>query len=153
MALDMEQKKIRAAAYLGQIRRLNARIKNKLQEKEQIMELATNVTPTLSDMPRGSGVADKVGNAGTKLAKVETEINQIIDQLIDTRAEIIELLETLPSDEYTVLHNFFVLGQTIETIAENMEPREKTARQIYRIKSKGLKHVQAILEQRDQIRE
>lgn len=148
MALE-EQKQIRAAAYLGQIGRLNARINNKLLEKQQIMDLATNVTPALSDMPRGTGLSDKAGNAGAKLADVEMEINRIIDQLINTRAEIIRLLETLPPDEYVVLHNYFVLGQTIEVIADNMKPRPKTARQIYRIKSKAMKHVQAILDERN----
>lgn len=147
MALE-EQKQIRAAAYLGQIRRLNARIDNKLQEKKQIMDLATNITPVLSDMPRGSGVSDKVGNAGTKLANLEKQINQIIDQLIDARDEIIRLIETLPPDEYTVLHNYFVLGQTVECIAENMKPRPKSPRQIYRIKGRAMKHVQAILDER-----
>lgn len=149
MALDMEQKKIRAAAYLGQIGRLNARINNLLQEKQQIMDLATNITPTLSDMPRGSGTSDKVGNASVKLANLEDQINRIVDQLIDTRAEIIALLETLPLDEYTVLHNYFVLGQTIEVIADNMNPKPKTPRQIYRIKARAMKHVQAILDERN----
>lgn len=144
MALE-EQKQIRAAAYLGQIGRLNARINNKLQEKQQIMDLATNITPTLSDMPRGSGVSDKVGNAGTKLANLERQITRTIDQLIDARAEIIRLLETLPSDEYTVLHNYYVLAQTFEVIADNMG---KSVRQVYRIKSRALKHVQAILNER-----
>lgn len=150
MALDMEQKKIRAAAYLGQIGKLNDRIKNKLQEKQQIMDLATNITPPLSDMPRGTGLSDKPGNAGTKLADVEREINRIVDQLIDTRAEIIQMLETLPQDEYTVLHNYFVLGQTWEVIAENIG---RSVRQVYRIKSKGMKHVQAILDARAESRE
>lgn len=148
MALETEQKKTRAAAYLGQIGRLNARINNKLQEKRQIMDLALNVTPTLSDMPRGSGLSDKPGNAGAKLADIEMEINQIIDQLIDTRNEIIDLIETLPPDEYMVLHNYYVLAQTVEAIAENMKPKPKTPRQIYRIKSRALKHVQAILDER-----
>lgn len=148
MALE-EQKQIRAATYLGQIGRLNARINNKLQEKKQIMDLATCITPTLSDMPRGSGLSDKAGNAAARLADVEMEINRIIDQMIDTRAEIVQLLETLPSDEYTVLHNYFVLGQTVEVIADNMQPRAKTPRQIYRIKRRAMKRVQAILDERN----
>lgn len=137
---------MRAAEYLGQIGRLDARINNKLREKQQIMELATKVTPTLSDMPRGEGVTDKVANAVARLVTVEREIDQIIDRLVDTRAEVVALLEMLPHDEYLVLHAYYVTDLTVEAIADTMG---KSVRQVYRIKSRAMRHVQAILDERD----
>lgn len=140
---------MRAAEYLGQIRRLDAKINNKLTERQRIMELATRITPSMSDMPRASGVSDKVGDAVLKLVALEEEINQTIDQLIDIRAEVVKLLEALPHDEYTVLHHYYVQGQTVESIADVMTPRPKTPRQIYRIKARAMRRVQSILDARE----
>lgn len=137
---------MRAAEYLGQIGRLDARINNKLREKQQIMELATKVTPTLSDMPRGEGVSDKVASAVTRLVAIEQEIDRIVNQLVDTRAEVVGLLETLPNDEYLVLHAYYVARLTIEATAETMV---KSVRQVYRIKSRAMRRVQAILDEKD----
>lgn len=140
---------MRAAKYLGQILRLDARVERKLAEKQHVLELATKTTPSLSDMPRGGGPADKVGDAVARLVALEAEIDRIVDELIDARAEVLKLLETLPDDEHDVLHKYYVQGQTIETIADGMLPRPKTERQIYRIKARALKRVQAILDERE----
>lgn len=152
MVIETEHK-LRAAEYLGQIRRINARINSMLREKQQIMDLATKVTPTLSDMPRGTGTTDKVAAYVVKLNSIEAEINRTIDHYVDTRDEILKLLETLPVDEYTVLHNYFVIGMTFAEIGEHMQPRPKSERQVYRIKKKGMKRVQGILDARGQSRE
>ena len=137
---------MRATKYLLQVRRLDARINNKLAEKQRIMDLVTGVSPSLSGMPRPTGNHDKIGDAIARLTEVEEEINRVIDQLVVVRAEVVGLLETLPADEYNVLHQYYVQGLTVEVIAEGMA---RTERQIYRIKARGLKRVQAILDARE----
>lgn len=131
---------------MGRVRRLDARINNNLAEKQRIRELATKATTDLSGMPRASGNHDKIGDVVVRLIEVEEEINRVIDELVDVRAEVIRLLETLPTDEYNVLHQYYIQGSTVEAISVRMS---RTERQVYRIKARGLKHVQAILDARE----
>lgn len=138
---------MKAAQYLGQILRLDAKINRKLAEKRQVMELVTKVTPSLTDMPRGGGGADKIGDAVARLCALEEEIDRIVDELIDARAEVLKLIGTLPDKEQQVLHGYYVQGLTIERIADNFKPVPKSSRQVSRIKSRAVKRVQAILDE------
>lgn len=145
---------MRAARYLGRILELDARIDRKQAEKERVMELATHITPTMSDMPHGGGgTSDKVGNAGARLADLEHEIVATIDELIDAKREVLAILELLPVDDYQVLHMHFVQGLTYEEIADNFQPKPKSVRQIHRIKSRAIKRVQTILDEREEASE
>lgn len=140
---------MRADRYLEQVRLLDARIDRKLIEKQRIMELATRITPSLSGMPRASGNSDKIGDTAVRLVEIEEQINDLIDHLIDKRAEIIALLETLPVQDYTVLHQYYIQGVTLAAIAENMAPKPMSERQVSRIKARAIKRVQAILDGRE----
>ena len=140
---------MRVVRYLEMIHEMDMRVNNKIAERERIMELATVITPTLSDMPKGGGTSDKVGNAAVKLAAIAVEIDNATGRFVDFRTEAIQLIEALPANEYNVLHNHYVLYQTIDKIAENWLPKPKTARQVYRIKAKALKHAQALLDERE----
>lgn len=140
---------MRADKYLGQLSRLDAQINNKLQEKQWVTELALHITPSLTGMPRPSGTSDKVGNAAVRLAMLEREIDRIVDKLIDTRIEIVKLLETLPHDEYNVLHQYYVQGNTMEAIAAGWVPKPRSERQIYRIKHRAVRRVQIILDAKE----
>lgn len=144
---------MRAAKYLGRIRWLDMRISICQVEKERVMDLATRITPSMSDMPPGGGgVSDRIGNAAAKLADLEREIVANIDQLIDDRRVILDFLDTLQSlgyttpAEYTVLVMYFVQCRTVEDIAEKFKPRPKSPRQISRIKASALKSAQAFLD-------
>ena len=140
---------MRADKYLGQLSRLDAQINNKLQEKQWVTELALHITPSLTGMPRPSGTSDKVGNAAVRLAMLEREIDRIVDRLIDTRIEIVKLLETLPHDEYNVLHQYYVQGNTMEAIAAGWVPKPRSERQVYRIKHRAVRRVQIILDAKE----
>lgn len=137
---------MRADKYLGRIRRLDVRINNKLAERQRVKELATQATSNLTGMPRASGNHDKIGDVVARLITIEQELDQIIDRLVDVRAEVVSLLETLPADEYNVLHQYYVQGHTVEAISVDTD---RTERQVYRIKARGLKRVQAILDARE----
>ena len=138
---------MRAAKYLGQVLHLDRAVNRKLAEKQQILDLVMRATPALSGMPRGTGgPQDRVGDAVARLVDMESEIDQAVDALVDAKAEVLRMLEDLPEDEQKVLHRYYVQGQTIEHIAEDFKPRARTPRQIYRIKARALKRVQALLD-------
>lgn len=137
---------MKANDYLLQLRRLDARINNKIWEMQQIRDLATRITSNLSGMPHPAGWTDKVGDAAVRLSHLGAEIDQITDQLIEARQSVIQLLETLPPEEYDILHKIYVQGLTVEVIAESKPGGQRSIRQIYRIKARALRRVQSILD-------
>ena len=144
---------MRVVRYLERIQEMDIRVNDKIAERERILELATVITPTLSDMPKGGSTSDKVGNAGVKLADIAREINNATDRFVDFRNEAIQLLEMLPPKEYNVLHKHYVLYQTFRAIAEEWTPKPLSERQVYRIKAKALKHAQALLDEKEGVSE
>lgn len=137
---------MKATDYLLQLRRLDTKINNKIWEMQQIRDLATRITSSLSGMPHPAGVTDKVGDAAVRLSHLGAEIDQITDQLIKARQSVIQLLETLPPEEYDLLHKVYVQGLTVEEIADGKPGGQRSIRQIYRVKARALRHVQAILD-------
>lgn len=134
---------MRAEAYLRRVRRLDLRVDSLLAEKRRVRELLTAASPDLSGMPRGSGGGDRIGGLTVRLIELEGEIDRAIDELVDARREVLARLETLPEEEYSVLHQYYLQGRTVSAIAERLHYCE---RQVYRLKRSGLRHVQAQLD-------
>ena len=132
-----------AEEWLEQIKWLDERINAKLAEREQLMALATKVTPSMDGMPHGGGVTDKVGNIAVKLTTLAEETNALVDQYVDQRREVIKALEQLPNNEYTVLHKHYVQFRTWESIADEMDISAMT---VWRYKVSGLKNLSRVME-------
>lgn len=130
-------------AFLESVRKYDELIDAKCSEYDQVMALATKITPNMDGMPHGSGVTDKVGNAVVKLAMVAEELNKLIDLYVDRKAQVIKVLERLPAKEYGVLHRYFVRYMTLEEIAKDMG---YCTMQIHRYKVKGLHHLKDVME-------
>lgn len=137
---------MKATDYLLQLRRLDAKINNKMFEAQQASDLATRLTASLSVMPHPTGETDKVGDATVRLSHLSAEIDQITGELIAARQSVIGLLETLPPDEYDLLHKIYVQGLTVEDISDGKPCGPRSVRQLYRIKARALRHVQTALD-------
>lgn len=122
--------------WLGTVKMLDERINAKIVEYEQLWTLATKITAGIDDMPHGSDVTDKVGNIVVKLRTWAEETNALIDKFIDLKREIISALETLPLNEYKVLHRHYIGYMRIKDIAEDIG---YSTRHTERIKHNGLK--------------
>ena len=125
--------------WLEHVQKLDELIKAKEAEYNQLMTMATKITPEMTGMPHGGGVTDKVGNYAVKLAMVAQETNAAWDRYIDQKAEVIRVLEQLPPKEYGVLHREYIRYMTQEAIAEDMG---YSTVQIWRIKQSGLQLLQ-----------
>ena len=123
---------MRAHKYLNQMNRLEAMVNNKLKEKQQVWELMLKV-------------GDEHGHSRAKLRKLEKEIDATIDRLVDRKMEAMDILEKLPTDEYKVLHQYYVQGRTMEVIAASQDISIRSA---YRIKDRALGSMQAMLDTR-----
>lgn len=128
--------------WLERVRMLDELIMAKLAEHQQLLDLATKITPNMDGMPHATGVSDKVGNVATKLADLAIETNNLIDSYVDAKQEIIHALEKLPPNQYGVLHRYYVRGMTWEEIAEDMN---KSTMQVFRYKKKAIKNLQSVI--------
>lgn len=129
-------------AWLEQIRKLDELINAKLAERQQLWALATKTTTRTSGQPGAGGVSDPVGSATAKLIDLIKEIDDLTDQYIDRRREVLEVLEKLPSKEYAALHRYYVKYMPWEKVAEDMGCSE---RQVYRYRDSGLSILQDIV--------
>lgn len=109
---------MKAKDYLLQIEKLDALIKNKLIEKQQWKDIALGITPQMSgDRVQSSGNQQKMACAVERMVDVEKELDEFVDRLIDTRNEVLSVIEQLDRDEYDFLHLVYVQQFTLKEVA------------------------------------
>ena len=107
-------------AILLEYQAIECRINRLLDEKQRWMEKATMITPTISDMPKGSGT-DKIQNAVCRIADIEADINREIDRQIDLRERIKTAICAIPDGRLRDLMKYrYIDGLTWEQIAVTM---------------------------------
>ena len=111
-----------AKEYLSQIRRYDTMIDSMLDEVDKLYAMVTRITPVLKDdVVSGGGQQDKMGNAVAKIVDLKERINKEVDQLVDLKKEASDLLAKISNpDYYKVLHKRYILFETFEQIAFDM---------------------------------
>ena len=136
-----------AKEFLRQIKKLDKLIENKLIEIQRWKDLANNTTANLTgERVQSSGNPHKIADAIGRYIDLEREINQDIDNLIETKKDVISIIEQLNATEYDVLHKVYVQGFTFDEVAIACKRSRTWATTIH---GRALKHVQTILNQRD----
>lgn len=135
---------IDAKSFLQQVEMLDARIKNKLIEKKQWEDIALGITANIGgERVQSSGSQQKMADAVVKCVDMETEIDKLIDELIDTKKKVIETIESLYSPtEYKILHLRYIQCISLTEIADTLN-REYTW--VTTTHGRALKNVQKIL--------
>lgn len=111
-----------AKDFLKQPERLDLRIKNKLIEKQQWKEIAMGITANMDGerVQSSSNSKSKMADAIIKCVDMEAEIDRLIDELIDTKKEVIQTIEQLDSaTEYNVLHMRYIQYLSLQDIADH----------------------------------
>jgi DNA-directed RNA polymerase specialized sigma24 family protein len=129
--------------WLERLKMLDELINAKLRERQQVMDMATKITPGMDGMPHGGGVSDKVGNAVSRLVDLAAEIDELVDKFIGQKVDVVNALEKLPAKEFGVLHRHYVQYMTLAEIAKDMNYSEM---HIWRIKTNGLKLLKGVVE-------
>lgn len=138
---------MRAKEYLQQIEKLDALIKNKLIEKQQWMDVALGITPQMnSERVQSTGNQQKMASAIEKMVDIERELDECVDRLIDTRNEVLAVLEQLNKEEYDFLHMVYVQHYTLGDVA-NLKGYSYSWATTYH--GKALKSVQKILDEKN----
>lgn len=134
-----------AKKLLGKVKLYDAHIDRKLEELETLYAMATKITATLSAEPFGSsGNGDKVGNIGSRIADLQTEINQAIDNYVDLKRAIDKLISQIQNPEQVqVLSKRYLQNKTFETIANEIN---MSYRNVCYIHGRGLQAVAEIME-------
>lgn len=129
--------------WLNQVKMLDQLINAKLAERERLMALATNMNANMDGMPRGNNVSNKVGNTVVKLVELANETDKLVDSYIAQRTKVLQALETLPPNEYGVLHRYYIKYMTWDEVAEDMS---YSRMQVWRLKNSGLERLKYVIE-------
>lgn len=137
-----------AKTLLRQIEKLDILIRNKLIEKEQWRDVALGITANMDgERVQSSGSQSKMADAVIKCVDMEAEIDGLVDNLIDTKKQAIELIEQLDSPiEYNVLHMRYIQYKSLQEIADHYGKDYGWATTVH---GRALKGVQAILDRRN----
>ena len=110
---------IEAKSYLLQVERLDARITNKLIERQQLRDIALGITANIGgERVQSSGSQQKMSEAIEKWLDMEKEINSVIDELIETKKKVIDTIEKIYSPtEYKILHMRYIQHISLKDIA------------------------------------
>ena len=94
-----------AKEFLKQPERLDLRIKNKLIEKQQWKDIALGITANMDGerVQSSSNTKSKMGDAVIKCVDMEAEIDSLIDELIDKKKNVIQVLENVNIMQYNHL--------------------------------------------------
>lgn len=125
--------------YLGQIRRLDNMIQNKLSEIYQLKTMACSVTVSNeTDKVQTSSDKDRLGSTVAKIIDLEKETDKLVDEFTNKRNRIIQQIDDMENiDYYNVLSQRYVSRKTFKDIADKTH---WSMRQTFRI------HGQALLE-------
>lgn len=115
------RKKSEAQIFLEQVEKLDARIKNKLIERQQWRDIALGITGNSDgEKVQSSGAKSKMADAVIKCVDMEAEIDSLIDELIATKKNVIQVIEQLDSPiEYNVLHLRYIQYKSLQEIADH----------------------------------
>jgi len=104
---------VTAKEYLSQIRLLNLKIDQKMEEKADLMSRAMgNHSPVLSkDKVQSSISGDKMSNTIDRYVDLEKEIDDLIDRYVDKRDMIINQIHQLDDPRYVELLQLKYVGR------------------------------------------
>ena len=140
------RKKNEAQVFLEQLKKLDCMIENKLIEKEQWKAIATGTTThSEGERVQSSGSQQKMADAVCKYIDIEKDIDRYIDKLIDTKQDVISVIEQLNTIEYDLLHKHYVQYLTFDEIADMYGKSRSWATTVH---GRALANVKIILNER-----
>jgi hypothetical protein len=117
------RKKSAAQLYLERVEMIDSIIKNKLIEQRQWKDIALGITANMGgERVQSSGSQSKMADAIEKCVDMETEIDRLVDKLIETKKEVIQTIEQLDNPTlYNILHKRHIQFKALWQIAEDYD--------------------------------
>jgi DNA repair exonuclease SbcCD ATPase subunit len=135
---------VKAVELFNKARLLDMEIDTLIEESQSIRDMATRVTSTINDMP-GAPLKnnDRFQDTMISLIDYERKINSRIDELVNLKQEINDVIGKLPRLEHRiVLTKRYLQRKRWEQIAVEMKYEE---RQVRRFKTEALNLADQIL--------
>lgn len=134
-----------AKDFLRQPEKLDMLIRNKLIEQAQWKDIALGITANMGgERVQTSGSQQRMADALNKCIDMESEIDSIIDRLVDNKKAVVAVIEQLDSPvEYDVLHRRYIQYQSLQEIADHYGKEYGWATTVH---GRALKGVQSILD-------
>jgi len=90
--------------FLSQACLIDQRINSKLEQVQSLRELAAKATSTLSDAPRSASPnIHRMEDIIAKIVDLENEINGDIDELVDLKRDIMNVINRVENTTYRTL--------------------------------------------------
>lgn len=112
-----------AKEYLLRIEEIEVKIKQKTEERQELLERATPITTSFGyDKVQTSPQHDKMAELVTKATDMEGEIALMVISLLDERNKIVNQIHELNTPLYiTVLYKKYVKHKKLEEIASEID--------------------------------
>ena len=120
--------------YLGQLRNIDKRIKNKISEAEKWRDIALSTTGgKLDDIKvQESGNADKMGSAIAMAVDYERESEKLAEELTNLKAKIIEQIDGMDDPlHYNILYWLYVENKRFVEVAAAVDYSYKQTKRHY----------------------
>lgn len=144
------KKKSEAQIFLEQPEKLDIQIRNKLIEKKQWHDIALGITANMDgERVQSSGAKSKMADAINKCVDMEAEIDSLVDELIDTKKNVIQTIEKLDSPtEYNILHMRYIQYLSLQEIADHYN---RDYGWVTTTHGRALKSVQVLLDRKEKV--
>ena len=138
------RRKSDAQVYLEQVEKLDAVIHNKLIEQNQWREIALGITANMDgERVQSSGAKSKMADAINRCVDMESEIDKLIDKLVNTKMRVIQTIERLNTVEYSICHMRYIQFMSLQEIADYYD---RDYGWVTTTHGRALKNVQRILD-------
>ena len=133
-----------AKRYLKQVEMLDAKIKNKMIERQQWENMAIGLSISVDgNRVQSTGKKEKMAKSVERCVDIEAEIEILVEELVKAKQDVIATIEKLESPtEYNILHKRYIQFIDLKDIAEIYD-REYTW--VTTTHGRALKNVQNLL--------
>lgn len=129
--------------YLRQYRTLDLRVNTKLTQIEELRSLAVRLSPT-ARFDKAGNVTDKVGRTVSRIVDLERELQNDIDELVQTGEKIRRAINSLTDERLKVILELrYIKGNRWDNIAFAMD---YDIRQIFRLHGIALRKIKDVIE-------
>lgn len=119
---------------LYELRRMNERIKNKMDQLDELKVLAEGVSSPKAnpDVIQTSGTQDRMENIVVRIIDLENEVDALVDRYADKKAKLIRAIYRLPKERHqNILYERYILCMKISEIATQEQMLERSVKKAH----------------------
>lgn len=136
-----------AKEYLSELENINARLKQKEEQKQMLLAAATTVTTRMNQTKvQSSSPVDRVGDAVSKLADLETDIDMEIADFWYTQDLFINQIQMLSDAiQMQVLFKTYVQFKALKTVAHEIGRSYQYTRELHQKALRAFERIHAAI--------